>query len=110
MIEDFKGKTAVLTGAASGFGLECARIGAVGQLGPFQRCRNRSTGFRADAIRTGDGLPLNILQVIDVNRCGTARFDEPLDCGLPWICFRYFGGDHLCHEGSSLVRGSRWKR
>ena len=28
MIEDFYGKTAVLTGAASGFGLECARIGA----------------------------------------------------------------------------------
>ena len=26
--KDFKGKTAVLTGAASGFGLECARIGA----------------------------------------------------------------------------------
>jgi NAD(P)-dependent dehydrogenase (short-subunit alcohol dehydrogenase family) len=29
MITDFKGKTAVLTGAGSGFGLECARIGAV---------------------------------------------------------------------------------
>ncbi len=28
MIEDFKNKTAVLTGAGSGFGLECARIGA----------------------------------------------------------------------------------
>lgn len=28
MISDFKNKTAVLTGAASGFGLECARIGA----------------------------------------------------------------------------------
>lgn len=28
MIQDFHGKTAVLTGAASGFGLECARIGA----------------------------------------------------------------------------------
>lgn len=28
MIEDFVGKTAVLTGAGSGFGLECARIGA----------------------------------------------------------------------------------
>jgi NAD(P)-dependent dehydrogenase (short-subunit alcohol dehydrogenase family) len=28
MLTDFKGKTAVLTGAASGFGLECARIGA----------------------------------------------------------------------------------
>lgn len=28
MIPDFKGKVAVLTGAASGFGLECARIGA----------------------------------------------------------------------------------
>ena len=28
MIENFKGKTAVLTGAGSGFGLECARIGA----------------------------------------------------------------------------------
>ena len=28
MIKDFKGKTAVLTGAGSGFGLECARIGA----------------------------------------------------------------------------------
>jgi NAD(P)-dependent dehydrogenase (short-subunit alcohol dehydrogenase family) len=31
MIDDFKGKTAVLTGAGSGFGLECARKGA--QLG-----------------------------------------------------------------------------
>ncbi len=31
MITDFKNKTAVLTGAGSGFGLECARIGA--QLG-----------------------------------------------------------------------------
>ena len=31
MISDFKNKTAVLTGAGSGFGLECARIGA--QLG-----------------------------------------------------------------------------
>jgi NAD(P)-dependent dehydrogenase (short-subunit alcohol dehydrogenase family) len=28
MITDFRNKTAVLTGAASGFGLECARIGA----------------------------------------------------------------------------------
>ena len=28
MIHDFKNKTAVLTGAGSGFGLECARIGA----------------------------------------------------------------------------------
>jgi NAD(P)-dependent dehydrogenase (short-subunit alcohol dehydrogenase family) len=28
MITDFKGKTGVLTGAGSGFGLECARIGA----------------------------------------------------------------------------------
>jgi len=28
MIEDFRGKTAVITGAGSGFGLECARIGA----------------------------------------------------------------------------------
>jgi NAD(P)-dependent dehydrogenase (short-subunit alcohol dehydrogenase family) len=31
MITNFKGKTAVLTGAGSGFGLECARLGA--QLG-----------------------------------------------------------------------------
>lgn len=28
MIQDFQGKTAVLTGAGSGFGLECARLGA----------------------------------------------------------------------------------
>ena len=28
MIAEFRGRTAVLTGAASGFGLECARIGA----------------------------------------------------------------------------------
>ena len=28
MISDFRNKTAVLTGAGSGFGLECARIGA----------------------------------------------------------------------------------
>ena len=31
MISNFKGKVAVLTGAGSGFGLECAKIGA--QLG-----------------------------------------------------------------------------
>ena len=28
MMQTFSGKTAVLTGAGSGFGLECARIGA----------------------------------------------------------------------------------
>ena len=28
MIENFEGKVALLTGAGSGFGLECARIGA----------------------------------------------------------------------------------
>jgi len=28
VISNFQGKTAVLTGAGSGFGLECARIGA----------------------------------------------------------------------------------
>jgi NADP-dependent 3-hydroxy acid dehydrogenase YdfG len=28
MITDFEGKIAVLTGAGSGFGLECARLGA----------------------------------------------------------------------------------
>ncbi len=28
MIDHFAGRTAVLTGAGSGFGLECARIGA----------------------------------------------------------------------------------
>ena len=28
MISNFKNKTAILTGAGSGFGLECARIGA----------------------------------------------------------------------------------
>lgn len=28
MLQDFRGKTAVLTGAGSGFGLECARLGA----------------------------------------------------------------------------------
>ena len=32
MIDNFAGKTAVLTGAGSGFGLECARIG-VGVVG-----------------------------------------------------------------------------
>jgi len=29
MISDFKGKTAVLTGAGSGFGLACAKQGAM---------------------------------------------------------------------------------
>ena len=35
MITDFKGKTAVLTGAGSGFGLECARIGAQARAEQF---------------------------------------------------------------------------
>ena len=40
MISDFKGKTAVLTGAGSGFGLECARIAAQRGMNrlPPQRC------------------------------------------------------------------------
>ena len=42
MIKDFNGKTAVLTGAGSGFGLECARIG--GRLGHEPGAGRRAAG------------------------------------------------------------------
>ena len=46
MISDFKGKTAVLTGAGSGFGLECARIAAQRGMNVVLRRRRAASGRR----------------------------------------------------------------
>ena len=59
--------------------MKVARVEAIGQLSPLERGRHRSSGFGAHAVGTSDGLALDVLQVVDVNRCGTASFDESLD-------------------------------
>ena len=85
MISDFKGKTALLTGAASGFGLECARIGArlgmnlvlvdVQQDALDQAATEmQATGAQVLAMRVDVS---DAAQMEHLARCVQARFGAP---------------------------------
>ena len=99
MISDFKGKTALLTGAASGFGLECARIGArlgmnlvlvdVQQDALDQAATEmQATGAQVLAMRVDVS---DAAQMEHLARCVQARF------GAPHFVFNNAGvGGPLC--------------
>jgi NAD(P)-dependent dehydrogenase (short-subunit alcohol dehydrogenase family) len=79
---DFAGKTAVLTGAGSGFGLECARIGA--RLGMNlvladvqQDALDRAESESVALARIFHGIPLYKLVDADfgVRRSGLVCFE-----------------------------------
>ena len=89
MISDFQGKTAVLTGAGSGFGLECARIGA--KLGmnlvlvdvrPDALDKARAARTRIDAYQQASGRCIrleidggvNTANIADIARAGVDAF------------------------------------
>ncbi len=67
MISNFRGKTAVLTGAGSGFGLECARIGARLGMNLVLADVQQDALDRAVAEMKGAGAPVLGLRV-DVSK------------------------------------------
>ena len=85
MISDFRNKTAVLTGAGSGFGLECARIGA--KLGMHlvladvqQDALDRAVAEMEDAGAQVLGMRVDVSKADQVEALGAAtlaRFGAP---------------------------------
>ena len=67
MISDFKNKTAVITGAGSGFGLECARIGASLGMNLVLADVQQDALDRAQAELTAAGAPVLAMRV-DVSK------------------------------------------
>jgi short-subunit dehydrogenase len=67
MISDFKHKTAVITGAGSGFGLECARIGASLGMNLVLADVQQDALDRAGAELSGAGAPVLAMRV-DVSK------------------------------------------
>ena len=67
MISDFKNKTAVITGAGSGFGLECARIGAALGMNLVLADVQQDALDRAAAEMTAAGAPVLAMRV-DVSK------------------------------------------
>jgi len=67
MISDFKHKTAVITGAGSGFGLECARIGAALGMKLVLADVQQDALDRAAAEMTAAGAPVLAMRV-DVSK------------------------------------------
>ena len=85
MITDFKNKTAVLTGAGSGFGLECARIGAKLGMNLVLADVQQDALDRASAEMQSLGAPVlafqldvaKAAQVEALGRAVQARFGAP---------------------------------
>ena len=67
MISDFKNKTAVITGAGSGFGLECARIGAALGMNLVLADVQQDALDQAAAEMTAAGAPVLAMRV-DVSK------------------------------------------
>jgi NAD(P)-dependent dehydrogenase (short-subunit alcohol dehydrogenase family) len=93
MITDFKNKTAVLTGAGSGFGLECARIGAKLGMNLVLADVQQDALDKATAEITALGaqvLPfkLDISKAAEVEALGAATFKR---FGAPHFVFNNAG-------------------
>jgi NAD(P)-dependent dehydrogenase (short-subunit alcohol dehydrogenase family) len=85
MIDNFQGKTAVLTGAGSGFGLECARIGAKLGMNLVLVDVQQDTLDKAEVEMTAQGVQVlarkvdvaNALAMEQLAADVKARFGEP---------------------------------
>ena len=97
MITDFKNKTAVLTGAGSGFGLECARIGA--KLGMNLVLADVQQDALDKAAAELQAAGANVLPFkIDVS--DAAQFDA-----LGQATFKRFGAPHFVFNNAGVGSG-----
>ena len=102
MVSDFKNKTAVLTGAGSGFGLECARIGA--RLGMNLVLAD----VQQDALdRASEELQATGAQVLSY-RLDVSRADEVEALGR--AVEQRFGAPHLVFNNAGVAaNGLIWE-
>ncbi|HEY5580846.1 MAG TPA: SDR family oxidoreductase [Rhodoferax sp.] len=97
MITDFKNKTAVLTGAGSGFGLECARIGAKLGMNLVLADVQQDALDRATAEMQALGAPVLAFQ-LDVSKA-----DQVEALGL--AVQARFGAPHLVFNNAGVGAG-----
>jgi len=97
MMSDFKGKTAVLTGAGSGFGLECARLGAALGMNLVLVDVQRDALEQAAQSLRDLGAPV-LAQVVDVA-------DAQQMQALADACLARFGAPHLVFNNAGVGAG-----
>jgi NAD(P)-dependent dehydrogenase (short-subunit alcohol dehydrogenase family) len=97
MIDNFAGKTAVLTGAGSGFGLECARIGArLGMNLVLVDVQQDALDAAAAEMRAAGAQVL--AQRVDVSNA------EQMEA-LGAVVFERFGAPHLVFNNAGVGAG-----
>ena len=97
MISDFKGKTAVLTGAGSGFGLECARIAASRGMNLVLVDVQQEALERASAELRASGVPV-LAQRVDVSNAGQME-------ALAQAVQQRFGAPHFVFNNAGVALG-----
>ena len=97
MISDFKGKTAVLTGAGSGFGLECARIAASRGMNLVLVDVQQEALERASAELQASGVPV-LAQRVDVSNAGQME-------ALAQAVQQRFGAPHFVFNNAGVALG-----
>ena len=97
MINDFKNKTAVLTGAGSGFGLECARIGARLGMNLVLADVQADALQRAEAELRATGVPL-LAQRVDVSQADQVQ-------ALADATMEHFGAPHFVFNNAGVGSG-----
>jgi NAD(P)-dependent dehydrogenase (short-subunit alcohol dehydrogenase family) len=97
MISDFKNKTAVLTGAGSGFGLECARIGAKLGMNLVLADVQQDALDKTVAEMQAAGAPVLAMRV-DVSKA------DPMQA-LADAAFARFGAPHFVFNNAGVGAG-----
>ncbi len=97
MISDFKNKTAVLTGAGSGFGLECARIGAKLGMNLVLADVQQDALDRTVAEMQAIGAPVLAMRV-DVSKADQMQ-------ALADAAFARFGAPHFVFNNAGVGAG-----
>ncbi len=97
MIADFKNKTAVLTGAGSGFGLECARIGARLGMNLVLADVQQDALDRTVAEMQAAGAPVLAMRV-DVSKADQMQ-------ALADAAFARFGAPHFVFNNAGVGAG-----
>ncbi|WP_423458936.1 SDR family oxidoreductase [Ottowia sp. VDI28] len=97
MIQSLEGKTAVLTGAGSGFGLECARLAATHGMKLVLVDVQQDALDRVEAELTAVGASV-LAQKVDVSNA------EQME-GLAAAVHKRFGAPHLLFNNAGVISG-----